>query len=100
MLIWKKDSPYPAPVSPNSCYSPARAEDKVHIAEFCRKLGIPYTVLDCSDLYESTVLENFRSEYMSARYGAMRRSNSVSFLSMPERRGLNLTNSQPVIMHA
>ena len=67
MLIWKKDSPYPAPVSPNSCYSPARAEDKVHIAEFCRKLGIPYTVLDCSDLYESTVLENFRSEYMSAR---------------------------------
>ena len=67
MLIWKKDSPYPAPVSPNSCYSPARAEDKVHIAEFCRKLGIPYTVLDCSDLYESTVLGNFRSEYMSAR---------------------------------
>ena len=23
MLIWKKDSPYPAPVSVNSCYSPA-----------------------------------------------------------------------------
>ena len=28
MLIWKKDSPYPAPVSANSCYSPAEAEDK------------------------------------------------------------------------
>ena len=67
MLIWKKDSPYPAPVSPNSCYSPARAEDKVQIAEFCRRLSIPYHILDCSDLYESTVLENFRSEYMNAR---------------------------------
>ena len=67
MLIWKKDSPYPAPVSPNSCYSPARAEDKVQIADFCRRLSIPYHILDCSDLYESTVLENFRSEYMNAR---------------------------------
>ena len=67
MLIWKKDSPYPAPVSPNSCYSPSRAEDKAHIAEFCARLGIPYTVLDCSALYESTVLEDFRNEYMSAR---------------------------------
>ena len=67
MLIWKKDSPYPAPVSPNSCYSPARAEDKVYIAEICRKIGIPYHVLDCSDLFESTVLDNFRSEYMQGR---------------------------------
>ena len=67
MLIWKKDSPYPAPVSPDSCYSPARAEDKAHIAAFCDKIGIRYHVLDCSDLYESTVLETFRNEYMNAR---------------------------------
>ena len=67
MLIWKKDSPYPAPVSANSCYSPAEAEDKEEIAEFCRKLGIEYRVLDCSDIYESTVLENFRFEYMHGR---------------------------------
>jgi tRNA (5-methylaminomethyl-2-thiouridylate)-methyltransferase len=67
MLIWKKDSPFPAPVSPNSCYSPSEAEDKEYIAEFCRKLDIPYHVLDCSDLYESTVLENFRNEYMNGR---------------------------------
>ena len=26
MLIWKKNSPYPAPVSTNSCYSPAEEE--------------------------------------------------------------------------
>ena len=67
MLIWKKDSPYPAPVSPTSCYSPARAEDKAEIAAFCSNLGIPYHVLDVSDLYESVVLENFRTEYMNAR---------------------------------
>lgn len=67
MLIWKKDSPFPAPVSANSCYSPAEAEDKEEIAKFCQKLGIPYHVLDCSDIYESTVLENFRSEYMNGR---------------------------------
>ncbi len=67
MLIWKKDSPYPAPVSTNSCYSPAEEKDKEDIAAFCRGLGIPYHVLDCSDIYESTVLENFRSEYMNGR---------------------------------
>lgn len=67
MLIWKKDSPYPAPVSANSCYSPAEAEDKEEIAAFARSIGIPYHVLDCSDIYESTVLANFRHEYMNAR---------------------------------
>lgn len=67
MLIWKKDSPYPAPVSPNSCYSPSEAQDKAHILDFCNKLDIKYTVLDCSDIYESTVLENFRSEYLNGR---------------------------------
>lgn len=67
MLIWKKDSPYPAPASPNSCYSPSSAEDKEKIAEFCEKLAIPYTVLDCSELFESTVLDNFKNEYMNGR---------------------------------
>lgn len=67
MLIWKKDSPYPAPVSANSCYSPAEEADKEETAEFCRKLGIDYHVLDCTEIYESTVLQNFRSEYMNGR---------------------------------
>lgn len=65
MLIWRKDSPFPSPVSPNSCYSPAEAKDKEKIASFCQKLGIPYHVLDCSRLYEETVLKNFRDEYMN-----------------------------------
>lgn len=67
MLIWRPDSPYPAPASPGSCYSPARAEDKAHIAAFCACLGIPYRTIDCTRLYESQVLGDFRSEYLSGR---------------------------------
>ena len=67
MLIWAKDSPYPAPVSPNSCYAPASAEDKAQIAGFCSRLGIPYHVLDCSGDFVRTVLANFRNEYLQAR---------------------------------
>ena len=67
MLIWKEDSPYPAPVSSNSCYAPEKKEDLERIRAFCDKIGIKYHTLDCTDIYESTVLENFRSEYMAGR---------------------------------
>lgn len=67
MLIWKKDSPYPAPVSPNSCYNPNKDEDIVKIKEIAEKIGIEHITIDCSSLYEQKVLDNFRSEYMSAR---------------------------------
>lgn len=67
MLVWKKDSPYPAPVSSNSCYNPGEENDLVEIKEICEKIGIKHHVVDCSDLYESTVLDNFRSEYMNGR---------------------------------
>ncbi len=67
MLIWRKDSPYPAPVSPNSCYSPARAEDKAAVTAFCRRIGIPHHIIDCTRLYEEGVLEDFRREYMDGR---------------------------------
>ena len=67
MLVWKKDSPYPAPVSSNSCYNPAEEKDLDEIREICEKIGIVHHVVDCADLYESTVLANFRSEYMNGR---------------------------------
>ena len=67
MLIWRKDSPYPAPASSNSCYNPEKEEDIKEIEEICRKIGIPHHTVDCSDLYESTVLRNFREEYMHGR---------------------------------
>ncbi len=67
MLIWRKDSPYPAPASSNSCYNPAKEEEIDEIRKICRKIGIPHHTVDCSALYESTVLRNFREEYMNGR---------------------------------
>lgn len=67
MLIWKKDSPYQAPEGSNSCYNPEKEEDIDEIREICRKIGIPYHTVDCADIYESIVLNNFRDEYMHGR---------------------------------
>ena len=67
MLIWKKDSPYPAPVSPNSCYNPNKVEELDEIEKIAKKIGIKHRVIDCSDLYEKKVLDNFKNEYMNAR---------------------------------
>lgn len=67
MLIWKEGSPYPAPVSSNSCFEPETEEDIGKIQAFCDRIGIPYSTLDCSDVYEKIVLDNFRSEYMHGR---------------------------------
>lgn len=67
MLIWKNDSPYPAPVSPNSCYNPDKSKDLENIGRITGSLGIRHTVIDCSDLYEKNVLDNFKNEYMAAR---------------------------------
>ncbi len=67
MLIWAKDSKYPAPISSNSCYNPEKEEDIEEIKRIADKIGIPHHTVDCSDLYESTVLKNFRDEYMSGR---------------------------------
>lgn len=67
MLIWKKDSKYPEPVSPNSCYNPDKTKDLEKIEQVCSALRIKHRVIDCSDLYEAKVLENFRAEYISAR---------------------------------
>ena len=67
MLIWAKDSPYPAPVSPNSCYNPDKTKDLEKIDEICSKIGVEHHVVDCSRLYEKNVLGNFKDEYMNAR---------------------------------
>ena len=67
MLIWKKDSPYPQPMSANSCYSPDKTRDLERIREISERLGIRHHTVDCSDLFESAVLADFRSEYMSGR---------------------------------
>lgn len=67
MSLWK-DSIVPSskPVR-DACFSPMEAQDIEKTKEICRILGIQHTVLDISDLYESTVIRNFREEYLSGR---------------------------------
>ena len=65
MLIWKKDSPYPAPMSVNSCYNPS--DDRTKLKALCEKIGIDLTILNCADFFESIVLKNFKDEYMNGR---------------------------------
>lgn len=67
MLIWKKDERLHVPEGSNSCYNPKDEEDLVETREICRKLGIVHHTVDLRDLYETTVLKNFRSEYMNGR---------------------------------
>ena len=67
MLIWKPGSQYPQPMSANSCYSPDKTKDLEKIREISEKIGIRHLTVDCSDLFESDVLGNFRSEYMNGR---------------------------------
>lgn len=66
MSIWKAGTPYNGPAG-NSCYQPETEEELAEIQEICRKIGIPHVVVDCQDMYEEIVLENFRSEYLSGR---------------------------------
>ena len=64
MLIWKKDSPYPAPVSANSCYCPDKSKDLESIDRVALILGIKHHVVDCSDVFQRSVLEAFRTGYL------------------------------------
>ena len=67
MLIWKKNSNLTVDPNANSCYNPREEYELQETKEICRKLGIVHHTVDLKDLYETTVLKNFRSEYMSAR---------------------------------
>ena len=64
MIIWKKDSPYPAPAASNSCYCPDKTDDIERIDHVCSILEIKHHTVDCSDIFQSSVLEAFRSGYL------------------------------------
>lgn len=67
MLTWKKDSPYPYDETKNSCYNPNKEEDIKEIKRLCSVIGIEHKTVDCTSLFESKVLKNFREEYMAGR---------------------------------
>ena len=67
MALWKDGIvPSSKPVR-DACFSPMEVQDIEKTKEICRILGIQHTVLDISDLYESTVIRNFREEYLNGR---------------------------------
>jgi tRNA-uridine 2-sulfurtransferase len=51
----------------NACYGPEEAGDIEEAGNLCRRLGVPYRVIDCSESYERIVLEYFRKEYRSGK---------------------------------
>ncbi len=67
MLIWKKDNKLTPAPSSNSCYNPREEDELVETKEICEKLGIVHHTVDLKDLYETTVLKNFKSEYLNGR---------------------------------
>lgn len=51
----------------NACYGPGEKEDVERAASVCRKLGIPFYVIDLKKEYRKHVIEYFRNEYLSGR---------------------------------
>ena len=67
MSLWKDGRVFHGDATKDACFSPNKKEEIDKANAICDKLGIGHTVLDISDLYESTVLKNFRDEYLSGR---------------------------------
>lgn len=51
----------------HACYGPEEQDDIAVAAAVCRKLGIPFYVLDLRKEYREYVIEYFRHEYVSGR---------------------------------
>ena len=67
MSIWDKNTKFSGNIHADSCFSPHEEQDVETAKQICKKLDIPYYVLDCSVRYKQMVLENFKSEYKSGR---------------------------------
>ena len=67
MTLRSENSPYPAPASPDSCYSSDKGKDFRKIERISSILGIRHYFVDCSDIFEGKILSSFREEYMNAR---------------------------------
>lgn len=67
MSVWKSDGKYQGNPDKNSCFSPDKTKDIQQARDVCNRLGIELKVVDISDLYESVVLSNFRTEYLNGR---------------------------------
>jgi tRNA-specific 2-thiouridylase len=51
----------------HACYGPGEKEDVEKAASVCRKLGIPFHVIDLKAEYRRYVLDEFKDEYLKGR---------------------------------
>lgn len=51
----------------NACYGPDAKESSEEAQKVAHQIGIPFHVINCAEAFESTVLKNFKSEYIDGR---------------------------------
>ncbi|MDP6180435.1 MAG: hypothetical protein QGG48_11135, partial [Desulfatiglandales bacterium] len=51
----------------HACYGPGEREDVDVVASVCKKLGIPFHVIDLKREYRNYVIDYFRSEYLAGK---------------------------------
>lgn len=67
MSLWKDGRVFHGDTTKDACFSPNKKEEIEKARSICDRLGIEHHVLDIADLYESTVLKNFKDEYLGGR---------------------------------
>ena len=68
MAIWDKNNrAFSHLKTADACFSPHEDLDIETARKICGIIDIPYHTIDCTAVYKQTVLENFKSEYMSGR---------------------------------
>ncbi|MBR1948382.1 MAG: tRNA 2-thiouridine(34) synthase MnmA [Alphaproteobacteria bacterium] len=65
MTIWDNSETFKKLTS-KGCFS-SHEEDIAQAKKVCQSLSIPHFVIDCTEEFKKTVIENFRSEYLSGR---------------------------------
>lgn len=67
MSIWDKGTHYNIMAQKDACFSPHEEKDIEEARAICRKLDIPYHVIDCTKEYQKLVIANFKQEYLAGR---------------------------------
>jgi tRNA-uridine 2-sulfurtransferase len=85
MKIWKGQTAGHAPKG-NACYGPEEAGDIEQTKALCKTLGIEHRTIDCSEQYETIVLDYFKKEYCSGRTPnpCIRCNQEIKFGVLPE----------------
>ncbi len=67
MSLYNSNNPITSHMSGTACFGPNEEATIKEAREVCRKLDIPFHVIDCSLQYEKYVLDNFIDEYKGGR---------------------------------